>query len=154
MKEEHIVTGVESETAGTGQKDTRNTGPGRLLIAVYGVFALSATARAGYQIATKFAEAPLAHLLSAFAAVVYIVATISLAKPGRTWFKVSLAAVLVELIGVLVVGAMSLFDPVAFPHDTVWSVFGRGYGFVPLVLPILGLLWLNRRRPSDSPSRA
>lgn len=154
MKEEHIVTGVESETAGTGQKDTRNTGPGRLLIAVYGVFALSATARAGYQIATKFAEAPLAHLLSAFAAVVYIVATVSLAKPGRTWFKVSLAAVLVELIGVLVVGAMSLFDPVAFPHDTVWSVFGRGYGFVPLVLPILGLLWLNRRRPSDSPSRA
>ena len=154
MKEEHIVTGVESETAGTGQKDTRNSGPGRLLIAVYGVFALSATARAGYQIATKFAEAPLAHLLSAFAAVVYIVATVSLAKPGRTWFKVSLAAVLVELIGVLVVGAMSLFDPVAFPHDTVWSVFGRGYGFVPLVLPILGLLWLNRRRPSDSPSRA
>ncbi|MCW3765562.1 hypothetical protein ACKLTP_01005 [Paenarthrobacter ureafaciens] len=154
MKEEHIVTGIESETAGTGQKDTRNTGPGRLLIAVYGVFALSATARAGYQIATKFSEAPLAHLLSAFAAVVYIVATVSLAKPGRTWFKVSLAAVLVELIGVLVVGAMSLFDPVAFPHDTVWSVFGRGYGFVPLVLPILGLLWLNRRRPSDSPSRA
>ena len=154
MKEEHIVAGVESETAGTGQKDTRNTGPGRLLIAVYGVFALSATARAGYQIATKFAEAPLAHLLSAFAAVVYIVATVSLAKPGRTWFKVSLAAVLVELIGVLVVGALSLFDPVACPHDTVWSVFGRGYGFVPLVLPILGLLWLNRRRPSDSPSRA
>ncbi|UOD82635.1 hypothetical protein [Paenarthrobacter ureafaciens] len=157
MKEERNVTGVESETAGTagtGKKDTRNTGPGRLLIAVYGVFALSATARAGYQIATKFSEAPLAHILSAFAAVVYIVATVSLAKPGRTWFKVSLAAVLVELVGVLVVGAVSLFDPVAFPHDTVWSLFGRGYGFVPLVLPILGLLWLNRRRPSDSPSRA
>lgn len=153
MKEEHNVTGTETETAGSGQKDTRNTGPGRLLIAVYAVFALSATARAGYQIATKFSEAPLAHILSAFAAVVYIVATISLAKPGRTWFKVSLAAVLVELIGVLVVGAISLFDPVAFPHDTVWSLFGRGYGFVPLVLPILGLLWLNRRRPSDSPSR-
>ncbi|MEV7605544.1 hypothetical protein AB0N65_08910 [Paenarthrobacter sp. NPDC089322] len=146
------MTGTETEAVnGQPQKstrDTRNTGPGRLLIAVYAVFALSATARAGYQIATKFAEAPLAHVLSAFAAVVYIVATVSLAKPGRTWFKVSLAAVLVELIGVLVVGAVSLFDPVAFPHDTVWSLFGRGYGFVPLVLPILGLLWLNRRRPS------
>jgi len=61
---------------------------------------------------------------------------------------VSLAAVLTELVGVLVVGAISLFDPVAFPHDTVWSLFGRGYGFVPLLLPILGLLWLNKRRPS------
>ena len=93
-------------------QDTRNTGPGRLLIAVYAVFAISATARAGYQILTKFSEAPLAYLLSAFAAVVYVVATVSLAKPGRTWFKVSVAAVLVELVGVLVVGALSVFDSV------------------------------------------
>nr|WP_208381355.1 hypothetical protein [Paenarthrobacter ilicis] len=146
VKEEPKVTGTD--TTPEPRTDTRNTGPGRLLIAVYAVFALSATARAGYQIATKFTEAPLAHVLSAFAAIVYIVATVSLAKPGRTWFKVSVAAVLTELVGVLVVGALSLFDPVAFPHDTVWSLFGRGYGFVPLVLPILGLLWLNKRRPS------
>ena len=72
----------------------------------------------------------------------------SLAKPGRTWFKISLAAVLVELIGVLVVGALSLFDAVNFPHETVWSLFGRGYGFIPLLLPVLGLIWLYRRRPS------
>lgn len=129
-------------------RDTRNTGPGRLLIAVYAVFAISATARAGYQILTKFEEAPLAYLLSAFAAVVYIIATVSLAKPGPTWFKISVAAVLVELVGVLVVGALSIFDSVQFPHETVWSLFGRGYAFIPLLLPILGLVWLYRRRPS------
>jgi hypothetical protein len=128
--------------------DTRNTGPGRLLIAVYAVFAISASARAGYQILTKFSEAPLAYLLSAFAAAVYVVATVSLAKPGRTAFKVSVAAVLVELVGVLVVGALSVFDSVNFPHETVWSLFGRGYGFIPLLLPILGLIWLYRRRPA------
>jgi hypothetical protein len=144
--------GETTAAAGPASTDTRNTGPGRLLIAVYAVFALSATARAGYQILTKFAEAPLAYLLSAFAAVVYIVATVSLAKPGRTWFKISVTAVLVELIGVLVVGALSLFDSVNFPHETVWSLFGRGYGFIPLLLPILGLIWLYRRRPA--PKRA
>jgi hypothetical protein len=148
LEEAHEVT---VETTGKKNRDTRNTGPGRLLIAVYAVFAISATARAGYQILTKFSDAPLAHILSAFAAVVYIVATVSLAKPGRAWFKVSLAAVLVEMLGVVVVGAISLFDPVAFPHDTVWSVFGRGYGFVPLILPVLGLLWLYRRRPAPLP---
>lgn len=137
-----------SEHTGGRPADTRNTGPGRLLIAVYGIFALSATARAGYQIFTKFSEAPLAYLLSAFAAVVYIVATVSLARAGRTWFKVSLVAVLVELVGVIVVGALSLFDAVQFPHETVWSAFGRGYAFVPLILPVLGLIWLYRRRPS------
>jgi len=135
-------------TAGAPVRNTRNTGPGRLLIAVYGIFALSATARAGYQILTKFSEAPLAYVLSAFAAVVYIVATVSLAKAGTTWFKVSVAAVLVELIGVLVVGTLSILDSVQFPHETVWSLFGRGYGFIPLLLPILGLVWLYRRRPS------
>ena len=139
-------------TTGLETKDTRNTGPGRLLIAVYAVFAISATARAGYQILTKFSEAPLAYLLSAFAAVVYLVATVSLAKSGRTWFKVSVAAVLVELVGVLVVGALSVFDSVNFPHETVWSLFGRGYAFIPLLLPVLGLIWLYRRRPA--PKRA
>lgn len=142
------AAGAAGQAAAAPAKDTRNTGPGRLLIAVYAVFALSATARAGYQILTKFSEAPLAYLLSAFAAVVYIVATVSLAKAGRTWFKVSITAVLVELIGVLVVGALSLFDAVNFPHETVWSLFGRGYGFIPLLLPILGLIWLYRRRPA------
>ncbi|BCW82217.1 MULTISPECIES: hypothetical protein [Micrococcaceae] len=131
-------------------RNTRNTGPGRLLIAVYGVFAISATARAGYQILTKFSEAPLAYLLSAFAALVYILATVSLAKAGTTWFKVSVAAVLVELAGVLVVGTLSILDSVQFPHETVWSLFGRGYGFIPLLLPILGLVWLYRRRPSQA----
>ncbi|MFC0484923.1 hypothetical protein [Pseudarthrobacter scleromae] len=146
MKDQHTTTAGQDH-AGSSASNSRNTGPGRLLIAVYAVFAISASARAGYQILTKFSEAPLAYLLSAFAAVVYVVATVSLAKAGSTWFKVSVAAVLVELVGVLVVGALSLFDPVQFPHETVWSLFGRGYAFIPLLLPILGLVWLYRRRP-------
>jgi hypothetical protein len=149
VKNQH-TTAAGQHPAGNSQAgvNSRNTGPGRLLIAVYAVFAISASARAGYQILTKFSEAPLAYLLSAFAALVYVVATVSLAKAGSTWFKVSVAAVLVELVGVLVVGALSLFDPVQFPHETVWSLFGRGYAFIPLLLPILGLVWLYRRRPS------
>jgi hypothetical protein len=144
---------AQTATRDGSVRNTRNTGPGRLLIAVYGVFAISATARAGYQILTKFSEAPLAYLLSAFAALVYVVATVSLAKAGTTWFKVSVAAVLVELLGVLVVGTLSILDSVQFPHETVWSLFGRGYGFIPLLLPILGLVWLYRRRPSAAGPR-
>ncbi len=124
----------------------RTTGAGRLLITVYAVFAISATARAGYQIATQFDEAPVAYLLSAFAAVVYIVATLALAKPGAKWALTATVAICVELAGVLVVGLLSLLDSAAFPHATVWSMFGKGYGFVPLLLPIIGLIWLYRHR--------
>jgi len=126
----------------------RNAGPGRLIVAVYGVFALAATARAAFQIATKFDQAPVAYLLSAFAAVVYIVATVSLARTGETSYKVSVAAVSIEMIGVLSVGIFGLLDPAALPDDTVWSGFGMGYGFVPLILPIIGLWWLYKHRGS------
>ena len=120
--------------------DTKS-GPGRVLIAVYAIFALSATARSGVQLATKFGEAPLAYLLSALAAVIYIVATVGLIR-GAT--RTVAIACTVELLGVLTIGTLSLVDTAAFPHATVWSGYGRGYGFVPLVLPILGLLWIRR----------
>lgn len=115
-------------------------GPGRPLTAVYGVFALAATARAGLQIATKLSEAPVAYLLSGLAGVVYVVATVALLRDLR---KVALVTVLVELAGVLVVGTLSYADRSAFPDQTVWSGYGSGYGYVPLVLPVLGLLWLR-----------
>ncbi len=122
------------------------SGPGRLLIAVYAVFALAATARSAVQLGTRFTEAPLAYLLSAFAAVVYVVATVCLARGNRTSRRVATVSILVELVGVLAVGTLSLVDPRAFPAATVWSDYGQGYGYVPAVLPLLGLWWLRTTR--------
>lgn len=116
-------------------------GPGRLLVAVYAVFALSATSRALYQLLTRYSEAPLAYLLSAVAAVVYCVATVALLRDLR---RLALSTIAFELAGVLAVGGLTVADRGAFPRATVWSGFGQGYGYVPLVLPVLGLLWLRR----------
>jgi cytochrome bd-type quinol oxidase subunit 2 len=121
-------------------------GPGRILILVYGVFALAATARAGVQIATQFDEAPIAYILSAVAAVIYIAATFALAKATKVSRRVATVAIIVELVGVVGIGAFSYAVPEDFPDATVWSHFGQGYGFVPLVLPVIGLLWLRRTR--------
>jgi hypothetical protein len=124
------------------------SGPGRVLIAVYAIFALSATARAGVQIAEKFHEAPVAYLLSAASGVVYILATIGLAGASPAARRLAWVAVSFELTGVLVIGSITTFLPGEFgPDDTVWSVYGRGYGFIPLVLPLIGLWWLRRTRP-------
>ncbi|ADJ42157.1 integral membrane protein [Amycolatopsis mediterranei S699] len=118
-----------------------------MLVAVYAIFALAATSRAGVQIGTKFHEAPLAYLLSAFAAAVYIVATIALARRGDGWWRVALVACSTELLGVLTIGTLSLVDAAAFRHPTVWSVYGEGYLFIPLVLPVIGLYWLRKTAP-------
>jgi hypothetical protein len=123
-------------------------GPGRVIVAVYALFALSAGARSVVQIATRFSAAPLAYLLSALAAAVYLVATIALA---RSRWTTALVACAVELVGVLSVGTASLAAPSAFPDATVWSDYGSGYGFVPLVLPMIGLAWLLHTRPGRRP---
>ena len=137
----------------TTQTSSRATGIGRVLIAVYGVLALAATGRSFVQIVSEFADAPLAYTLSALAAVVYIVATIALIGKGDTWYRVAWITITFELVGVLVVGVLSLVDPELFPAKTVWSFFGKGYAFVPLVLPVLGMLWLRHTRSTDTGPR-
>ena len=117
---------------------------GRLLVGVYAVFALAAGARSVVQLLTRWEVAPLAYLLSLASALVYLVATIALRRPDPASRRVAVAACTVELVGVLTVGALSVARPDLFPDQTVWSSFGQGYGFVPLVLPILGLVWLAR----------
>lgn len=119
-------------------------GLGRVLVAVYAVFAVAATSRAAYQIATDFERAPVAYVLSAVAAVVYLIAAFAFASTRLGAHRLALVACSFELVGVLVVGTVSLVRPDDFPDATVWSAYGRGYLFVPLVLPVLGLLWLRR----------
>jgi hypothetical protein len=117
-------------------------GPGRLLIAVYAIFAMSAIARSVYQIIFEFQQAPVAYSLSALSAAVYLFATFALAKQNlRRFAKVALWF---EFLGVLTVGSLSLLTPEWFNHPSVWSGFGIGYGFVPLVLPLIGFLWLRK----------
>jgi hypothetical protein len=125
------------------QPQSTRTGPGRLLVAVYGLFALSASARAAVQIATEFHRAPVAYVLSAIAAVVYIIATVTLVRGSLLARRIAVVSCSVEFVGVLAVGTWSVIDPASFPDATVWSTYGIGYGFVPLVLPVFGLLWLR-----------
>src|SRR5699024_7872455 len=125
----------------------RTKGVGRIIGMVYAILALAASWRSGSQILTKFEHAPVAFILSALSGLIYIVATIALGPPGQRAWHTAHAAVWFELIEVIVIGTWSLIAPQLFPEPSVWSTFGIGYGFIPLVLPIIGLYWLHRHRP-------
>jgi len=116
-------------------------GVGNLVIAIYAIFALSATVRAAYQLLRKFQDAPVAYSLSLISGLIYVVATVALIRKD---FRLARITLVLELIGVLIVGSLSLLAPELFAHPSVWSQFGMGYGFIPLVLPIFGLWWLRR----------
>ena len=147
MRAETTERGVSED----GQvEDTRRPayGPGRVLIFVYGVFAVSATARASVQLIRDASEAPVAYSLSAVSALVYIVATVAMAHNGRRMRRLAWGAVTFELVGVITVGILSLTHPELFQHASVWSQFGSGYGYVPAVLPVLGVFWMWRSSPA------
>ena len=128
---------------------SRSSGFRTLVVSVYVILSLAALGRSGYQIATKFDEAPVAYSLSAVAAIVYVIATIAIIRANTVaGARLATIALVFEAVGVLGVGLLSVIDPALFPSDTVWSRFGQGYLFIPLVLPFVGLWWLRRGKVS------
>jgi hypothetical protein len=128
---------------------TTRIGVHRTVVALYGVLTLAAMGRSIFQILTKFDDAPLAYSLSGIAAAVYALATVAVALSARLGMRrIALGAISFELVGVLGIGTLSLARPELFPDATVWSQFGAGYIFIPLVLPVVGLWWLVRGRTS------
>lgn len=124
-------------------------GLGRVIVTVYGILALAAIARGVVALSTHGNEAPVAYWLSLAAGVIYLVATVAIARDGR-WRPVAWVAVGIEMVGVLAVGTWSMIAPERFPDATVWSAYGRGYGWVPLILPVVGLWWLWHTRRGES----
>ncbi|MDG4862650.1 hypothetical protein P8605_31390 [Streptomyces sp. T-3] len=136
--------GTTPQDGAPGKRSRLISGPGLLLVWLYGVMVVGALSRSVYQISTEFDRAPLAYSLSATAAVVYAFITYTLVRGGEKARKAALACCAAELVGVLVVGAWTLADPSAFPDATVWSDFGMGYLFIPVLLPLTALYWLRK----------
>lgn len=122
------------------------SGPGMLLVWLYGVMVVGAVSRSAFQIATEFHRAPLAYALSALAGVVYGFITYSLVRGGETARRAALWCCAAELTGVLTVGTWTLVEPSAFPDATVWSDYGMGYLFIPVLLPLSAIHWLRKSR--------
>ncbi len=127
-------------------KPKTSRGISTLIVALYGVLAFAATGRASYELIAKFDKAPLAYSLSALSAVIYIVATVALARHSKTSRRIALITIIFELVGVLVIGTLSIFASEVFPASTVWSWYGISYGWFPLIMPIVGLLWLRKQK--------
>ncbi|HEY9372213.1 hypothetical protein [Streptomyces sp.] len=140
------MTATDTDTEETGPRTRLVKGPGMLLVWLYGVMSVGAVSRSIYQIATEYDRAPLAYSLSAVAAVVYAFITYTLVRGGETARRAALVCCAAELAGVLIVGTWTVVEPSAFPDSTVWSAYGMGYIFIPVLLPVTGMLWLRRSR--------
>jgi hypothetical protein len=127
----------------------RGTGTLTLIVALYTVLALAAAGRATVQLVDDPGRAPFAYGLTAVAAAVYLAGAVLLRHGSPRARAAARIVCLGELAGVLAVGTLSLVERDWFPESSVWSLYGAGYAFVPLLLPPAALWWLggpSRRR--------
>lgn len=143
------MTSGEADVVATEEKPAGArliSGPGILLVWLYGVMVVGAVSRSAYQIATEFDRAPLPYTLSALAGLVYGFITYTLVRGGETARRAAAVCCAAELVGVLTVGTWTMVEPSAFHDATVWSDYGMGYLFIPVLLPLSALYWLRRAR--------
>ncbi|MCY7396326.1 MAG: hypothetical protein LH468_09295 [Nocardioides sp.] len=126
------------------------SGAHQVLIVLYALFTLAAGARSIVQLASDAGRAPVAYTLSLVAAVTYAVGWYAIREAADGRAGLASVTLWIELGGVLVGGTLSLVARDLFPDASVWSDYGIGYGFVPAVLPVAGLLWLRHRRGSGA----
>jgi hypothetical protein len=140
---------TQTDASPASRISSRARGLGRVLVTVYAILAIGATSRAIYQMVTTYSTAPVPITLSAISGVIYILATIALILPGPIWYRIAWITISFELAGVLIIGTLSVAIPSIFADESsVWSYYGIGYVLIPLVLPVLGMLWLRRHRPA------
>ncbi len=115
---------------------------GYILGVSYPLLALSTGARSVFQLFLRDdLVSLLPPLLSAFAAVCYMLAAIGFFLKRRWAWRLSVTMLCLETVMVVVIGTLSFAMPHVIGH-TVWRHFGVDYGFFPLLQPILGLIYL------------
>ena len=142
-------TGTPRVAAAEPATDTRRPayGLGRLVILGYAIVAGLIFYREVARLAELGGQAPLSAVLSVVATLLYVVTAVAVAHNGRRMRRVAWVCTVAGLIGVLGAGLVGLADPDLVVARTVWSEFGAGYAFAPLVLPLVAAFWLWWSRP-------
>lgn len=138
----HPPADAAPETSSEKSSESLVSTIGYVLAVSYPVLALSTGVRALYQLLVRtdivYYFPP---LMSAVAAVCYLLATVGFAYRRRWSWWLSVAVLGIETLLTLAVGTWSYVDP-ELVGRTVWRHFGEDYGYFPFFQPLLGLIWL------------
>jgi hypothetical protein len=137
-----MKTEIVRQTPPTKAKTAR--GASDVLGFFYALWSFSALGRSSYEYLFKRPTTYIPAHLSTFVGLLYILIIVGLRRRSPRWWRLTLALLIVELAGVLIVGTIDVvWRP--FPYATVWSNYGVGYFFMPLLLPFAGLWWMLRK---------
>lgn len=149
--DEEFAEGTGRRPEGDQVADTRprSLGLGRVVMVLFWAFGVWTTVMGVIDL-LHVGDGPLGSaIVSVLAGVVYLVAALGITHNGRRMRIIGWAAMVVCAVGPLLVGLLGLGIPELWATRSTWSAFGAHYSFIPLVLPVIGLVWLwwsNPRR--------
>ena len=132
-------------------KDDRRPswGLGRVVMVIFWAFGVWTTANAIIDL-FHLDDEPLGPALTALlAGLVYLLAALGITHNGKRMRILGWTTVTLELIGPLMVGMMSVGISQLSVSRSAWANCGADYYYLPLIIPIIGLIWLwwsNPRR--------
>ena len=110
----------------------------RGLALIYLFWATALCSRAIWQYTTRSGNLLPTHL-SLVAGIIYLAIVVWAWRGHRTALIIGLS---IEIIGVIAISISEFLWPL--PYASAWSGFGAGYLWMPLILPIVGLIQLIR----------
>lgn len=146
-----VTSAPTSDESGRSIRDRRgpSRGWGRIIIAALWIFAAVVTYTAIADFFTLSSHALGPRLVSVIAALGYIVAAVSLTHNGRRMRVLAWTAIGFEITGVIVTGLIGMEVKEIGEIRNIWANFGAQYGFLPMLVPLVSLVWLwwsNPRR--------
>lgn len=120
----------------------RSLGLGRIVLAVYWIFGLVTSAIAVVDLVNHGQGALGPRFVSLLGGLVYLVAAAALTHNGRRMRVVGWSCVVVELLGPIIVGLVGLGIPEVSGARSVWADFGADFWYLPIAIPVVGLVWL------------
>ncbi len=141
---------LDSETnEPSGVKDDRRPswGLGRIVMAIFWIFGLLTTVPAVIDL-IRDVNSPIGpRLVAVLAGAIYLVIAVGITHNGRKMRLISWAAMIAAFVGPYIMGLFELgVEPVS-EVSSAWSHFGAQYWYVPLVLPLVGFVWMWRSNP-------
>lgn len=122
-------------------------GLGRIVMALFWFFGVITTIPAVVSLIRDQQDPLGPRLVAVLAGIVYLLAAIGITHNGHRMRLLAWGSMAAALVGPLVVGLLGLGMARSSPVVSAWADFGAFYWYFPLLLPLIGLVWLWRSDP-------
>ena len=118
-------------------------GLGRVVMALFWVMAVVSVLSGTWYLIRESAVPIGPRLIAFLAGFVYLAVALGLTHNGRKMRLVAGGGLIISLVAPIIMGLLELGMPATLPSvPSPWANFGADYYYLPLILSVVGLVWM------------